>query len=113
MIEQSVIGKDGIRGYIDAILLRLVAERDRYGYEMYKEVIARSDGEYELKEPSLYSAIRRLEAAGFIRAYWGEESQGGRRKYYAITDSGREQESKARSDWVVARRILDRLIGES
>ncbi len=113
MKDNNTTGKDSIRGYIDMIILCLIAERDRYGYEIYKEVITRSEGEWELKEPSLYSAIRRLEGAGLIRAYWGEESQGGRRKYYAITDTGREQESRARVDWKAAKRILDRLIGEA
>ena len=109
--ENNTIGKDIIRGHIDTIVLRLLAEQDRYGYEVYKEVLARSGGEYELKEPSLYSAFRRLEAQGYIRAYWGEESQGGRRKYYAITDTGREYCVKSREAWLLAKRILDKLIG--
>ena len=113
MKDNNTTGKDSIRGYIDMIILCLIAERDRYGYEIYKEVITRSEGEWELKEPSLYSAIRRLEGAGLIRAYWGEESQGGRRKYYAITDTGREQETRSRDEWKAAKRILDRLIGEA
>ncbi len=113
MKDTNIVGKDSIRGYIDMIILCLVAERDRYGYEIYKEVITRSEGELELKEPSLYSAIRRLEGAGYIRAYWGEESQGGRRKYYAITDTGRAQEARSRGEWKAAKRILDKLIGEA
>lgn len=113
MKDTNIVGKDSIRGYIDMIILCLVAERDRYGYEIYKEVLTRSEGEWELKEPSLYSAIRRLEGAGYIRAYWGEESQGGRRKYYAITDTGRGQEALSREEWKAAQRILNRLIGEA
>jgi len=101
-----------IRGHIDTIVLRLLAERDRYGYEIYKEVLARSGGEYELKEPSLYSAFRRLEAQGHITAYWGEESQGGRRKYYAITESGQGLLARSRGEWRSVKRILDKLIGD-
>jgi DNA-binding PadR family transcriptional regulator len=113
MSEEIIgIGKDIIRGHIDTIVLRLLSEQDRYGYEVYKEVLARSSGEYELKEPSLYSAFRRLEAQGYVRAYWGEESQGGRRKYYAITETGREYCAKSRADWQGVKRILDKLIGE-
>jgi PadR family transcriptional regulator PadR len=113
MSEQAnTIGKDLIRGHIDSIVLTLLTEQDRYGYEVYKEVLSRSGGEYELKEPSLYSAFRRLEGQGYIRAYWGEESQGGRRKYYAITDTGRDYSARIRAEWALARRILDKLIGE-
>ena len=110
--ETNGIGKDIIRGHIDTIVLRLLTEQDRYGYEVYKEVLARSGGAYELKEPSLYTAFRRLEGQGHIKAYWGEESQGGRRKYYAITETGREYCMRSRSEWLTIRKILDTLIGE-
>lgn len=114
MSEQTpAIGKDIIRGHIDTIVLTLLAEQDRYGYEVYKEVLARSGGEYELKEPSLYSAFRRLEGEGYISAYWGEESQGGRRKYYAITDIGRAYCEQARREWKTVKKILNKLIGEN
>ena len=111
-MNDDTIGKEIIRGHIDAIVLKLLSERDRYGYEVYKEVITRSQGMYELKEPSLYSAFRRLESQGHIRGYWGEESQGGRRKYYAITESGRDLCGRSRTEWKTAKHILDLLIGE-
>jgi len=111
--DTNGIGKDIIRGHIDTIVLRLLTEQDRYGYEVYKEVLARSGGAYELKEPSLYSAFRRLETQGYLRAYWGEESQGGRRKYYAISDTGREYYNRSRDEWQTIKKILDTLIGEN
>jgi len=111
--KNDTIGSDIIRGHIDTIVLTLLAEKDRYGYEVYKEVLTRSEGAYELKEPSLYSAFRRLEGQGYIRAYWGEETQGGRRKYYAITDTGRDYCAQLRAEWQVAKRILDTILGEN
>lgn len=110
--QTTAIGKDIIRGHIDTIVLTLLSEQDRYGFEVYKEVLARSGGEYELKEPSLYSAFRRLEGSGYISAYWGEESQGGRRKYYAITETGREYCARAKMEWKAVKKILDKLIGD-
>ena len=77
MKDQTVtIGKDIIRGHIDTIVLTLLSEQDRYGFEVYKEVLARSGGEYELKEPSLYSAFRRLEGEGHISALLGRRKSG-------------------------------------
>lgn len=111
--KDESISKDIIRGHIDAILLTLLAEKDRYGYEVFREVLTRSGGEYELKEPSLYAAFRRMETQELIRAYWGEESQGGRRKYYAITGTGRERLAESLEDWRTAKRIIDKLTGES
>lgn len=110
-MNEETIGKDIIRGHIDTIVLRLLAEQDRYGYEVYKEVLARSNGAYELKEPSLYSAFRRLESQNFIKPYWGEESQGGRRKYYTITEIGREYFIRSCAAWQSMKTILDLLLG--
>lgn len=109
MPEQS-INSDLIRGHIDAILLRVLLDGDSYGYEIMKAVSAGSGGEYELKEPSLYTSLKRLEKLGHIRSYWGDESQGGRRKYYHVTDGGKAAFEKALSQWLVARKILDRLL---
>lgn len=111
-MSEENIGKEIIRGHIDGIVLSLLADRDRYGYDLYKEVLARTDGDYELKEPSLYSAFRRLESQGLVSSYWGGETQGGRRKYYALTPEGRDSLTRLRSDWAFARRIINKLIGE-
>ncbi len=94
------------------IVLSLLGEGDRYGFEIYKEVLSRSDDRYELKEPSLYSAFRRLEKQGHIKGYWGEESQGGRRKYYMITAEGRLLAEKLKEEWERAKNILDMIIEE-
>ena len=79
------ISSDLIRGHIDTIILRVLMDEDNYGYEIIKAIRLLSDGQYELKEPSLYTSLKRLEKQGLIESYWGDESQGGRRKYYRIT----------------------------
>ncbi len=110
MTVETPISSDLIRGHIDTIVLGLLNGQDRYGYEICKEVGRLSDGEYELKEPTLYSAFRRMEAAGFISSYWGEGSQGGRRKYYRLSDAGRETYRRNLEDWKRARTLIDRLV---
>lgn len=107
---ETPISSDLIRGHIDTIVLGLLSAEDRYGYDLCKQVAILSDSEYELKEPTLYSAARRLEAQGLIRSYWGEESQGGRRKYYAITGQGRLAYQRNLADWKRARSLIDRLV---
>ena len=79
---------DILRGYTDAIILRQLARGDSYGYQINKNVSALSGGAFELKEATLYTAFRRLEGAGLIRSYWGDEMSGARRRYYAITPDG-------------------------
>lgn len=60
MPEQN-INSDLIRGHIDTIILKILKERDNYGYEIMKAVSVNSGNEYELKEPSLYTSLKRLE----------------------------------------------------
>lgn len=106
----GMISTDLIRGHTDTIILNILRQGDSYGYEIYKKIIELSGNQYELKEATLYTAYRRLEQEGLIVSYWGDESQGGRRKYYRITDKGRERYEKNRQDWDFAKEVLERLI---
>ena len=104
------VSSDLIRGHIDTMILRVLSESDNYGYEIIKAISANCQGAYELKEPSLYTSLKRLETGKFIKSYWGDESQGGRRKYYKITQAGQTAYEKAVEEWRIARDIIDRLI---
>jgi len=112
--NKSVISADLIRGHINTIILRTLYERDKYGYEIIEEIEAKSHGQYTLKQPTLYSALKRLESQGYINAYWktDEVSNGGRRKYYTLTDSGREITEKNQAEWEYSRTVIDSLISE-
>lgn len=81
--------KEMLKGYIDVILLSLLFEQDLYGYELAKKVKEQSDSAFEMKEGTLYLALKRLEQNGLLESYWGDEGTGGRRKYYRILDSGK------------------------
>lgn len=111
---KSAISADLIRGHINTIILRTLYERDKYGYEIIEEIETRSHGQYSLKQPTLYSALKRLESQGYINAYWktDEVSQGGRRKYYTLTDSGREIAEKNQAEWEYSRTVIDSLISD-
>ena len=109
MVETRITS-DLLRGHTDTMILRLLIEADRYGYEIVKQIAERSGGEYELKEATMYSSVRRLEADGDIEWYWGDESQGGRRKYFRITAKGRATYAGNKSNWDYAKRVLDELL---
>lgn len=112
--NKSGISSDLIRGHINTIILRTLYERDKYGYEIIEEIENKSHGQYTLKQPTLYSALKRLESQGYINAYWktDEVSGGGRRKYYTLTDSGREITEKNQSEWEYSRTVIDSLISD-
>lgn len=109
-MADSKMSSDLLRGHTDTIILKLLLNGDKYGYEISKLIHSASDGEYELKEATMYSSLKRLEQEGCITFYWGDETQGGRRKYYRITDKGRETYASNRSNWEFAKRILEKLI---
>src|SRR5690554_6897305 len=106
----DTISTDLIRGHTSAIILNVLRQGDSYGYQIYKKIIELSGNQYELKEATLYSAFRRLEQEDYIVSYWGDETQGARRKYYRITGKGREFYEQSKKEWNYAKDILDKLI---
>ncbi|NLI92779.1 MAG: helix-turn-helix transcriptional regulator [Peptococcaceae bacterium] len=104
------ISSDLLRGHTDTIILKLLLNGDKYGYEISKLIASGSNGEYELKEATMYSSLKRLEHEGNITSYWGDETQGGRRKYYQITDQGKKTYLKNKKNWEYAKKILDNLL---
>lgn len=104
------ISTDLIRGHTATIILNILRQGDSYGYEIYKKIIDLSEQQYELKEATLYTAFRRMEKEGYIVSYWGDETQGGRRKYYRMTSEGKRFYEQSRTDWEFAREVLNQLI---
>lgn len=109
-MNDKKLSSDLLRGHTDTIILRLLTSGDKYGYEITKLVHERSLHLYELHEATMYSSLKRLENEGHITSYWGDETQGGRRKYYSITESGRELYRTNKKNWDYARQILNDLL---
>ena len=109
MIDKK-LSSDLLRGHTDTIILKLLTTGDKYGYEITKLVYEHSQQLYELKEATMYSSLKRMESDGHITSYWGDETQGGRRKYYQITDSGRVVYAVNKQNWNYAKQILDELL---
>jgi len=109
MIDKN-ISSDLLRGHADTIILGMLVDGDKYGYEITKLVHERSGKLYELKEATMYSSLKRLEKDAHITSYWGDETQGGRRKYYRITASGRDLYKSNKQSWDYAKQILEKLL---
>ena len=90
------IDKGWMAGSTAMLLLRLLEERDRYGYQMIEELRRRSDHTFDLKAGTLYPLLHGLEEKGWITSYQGEG--GGRtRKYYHLTEKGRRELKEKRA----------------
>jgi PadR family transcriptional regulator PadR len=109
MIDKK-LSSDLLRGHTDTIILKLLMDGDKYGYEITKLVYEHSNYLYELKEATMYSSLKRLENDKHISSYWGDETQGGRRKYYHISESGRELYEINKQNWDNAKQILKELL---
>lgn len=104
------IAGDLIRGHTDAIILARLLQSDSYGYEINKVISTLSDGRFELKEATLYTAFKRLEELGCITSYWGDSGAGARRRYYTITPAGRETCHRLLDEWAQTKEIMDKLL---
>ncbi len=109
MVETRITS-DLLRGHTDTMILKLLMGGDKYGYEISKLIQTNSNGAYELKEATMYSSLKRMENEGCIISYWGDETQGGRRRYYQITGKGKETYFENKKNWEYAKDILDQLL---
>ena len=102
-----MISSDIIRGHLDAVILRLIMEKDRYGYEISKEISNRTDNQFGIKEATLYAVFQRLEKKELIQSYKGEETHGGARKYYTITTLGKAYYAEKVKEWKITKKVID------
>lgn len=100
-----------MKGSTSLILLQLLVEKDMYGYEIVKEMESRSDYVLQIKEGTLYPALHKLEKQQYIESYWQEPDKGPARKYYQITESGKEILHEKTSEWKNFVRVIDKVMG--
>lgn len=105
-----MINSDIIRGHLDTIILRLICEKDRYGYEISREISSRTGERFQVKEATLYAVFQRLEKRGLIRSYEGGVSFGSKRRYYAITTKGVASLHSGTAEWREIKEIIDTLL---
>jgi len=91
---------DLLRGNTETLLLFLVDELEStYGYCLIKEIERRSQGFFQFKEGTVYPALHKLENEGLIQGQWQEMPSGQERRYYRITEKGKEALRKKIAMW--------------
>lgn len=95
------------KGVLNLCVLALVAERDRYGYELVQAI----SNKVTISEGAVYPLLRRLTKEGLFTTYLVESDEGPPRKYYAITPQGMMHLSELRSEWDVFITGVNDLIG--
>jgi len=113
MNYEPKLSSDLLRGHTETIILANLHKGDAYGLEIHNAILQKTNKLYELKEPTLYSSCKRLERDGCINSYWGNETQGARRKYYHLTEKGKETYRQNIKDWEFTRKILEDLMKQT
>ena len=97
-------------GSLSMMLLKLVAEEDRYGYQMIEALRMRSDDTFVLKAGTLYPLLRGLEEKGYLVSYEQEAENGRMRKYYSITLEGQKQLEAKTTEWKAFSKAVERVM---
>ena len=108
-MENKAISSDLIRGHVDTIILHTLLDGDKFPQQISELITKKSDGKYEINQATLYSSLKRLETLKFVQAYW-HDTIGGRRKYFRLTESGKETVNANLSNWSYSRSIIDKLM---
>ena len=76
---------------INKVILKSLETGDKYGLEIIKDIADFTNGKVNVKQPTLYSALRRMEKKGYITSFWQDSALGGRRHYYSLTNAGKDE----------------------
>lgn len=88
-----------LKGSISLMILKLLSERDMYGYQIIQETARRSEDVFQFKEGTLYPALHQLHRRGYLRSDWRMGDNGRERKYYGLTAKGRKIAQESQRNW--------------
>lgn len=104
-----MISGDIIRGYVDIMILYLLLDEPCYAYALSKRIRQQTQEKYILKETTLYSALNRLEKAGYVTSFT-DDSSGKRRTYYRINASGNDYYQAKTREWALTKDVMERFV---
>lgn len=88
------------KGVLDMLIMKLLAQEEKYGYQLIQELKQKSGGRIALKEGTLYPALYRMEEEGWIKSRWSEANDKEvAKKYYGITKEGQQALEEIFSIW--------------
>lgn len=100
-----------VGGSMTLLVLSLLQEADRYGYDIIRELDARSDHTFAMQEGTLYPVLHKLESKGYVTSYMAQSEAGRKRKYYRITKKGLGQLREEKQEWDRYARSVRQVVG--
>jgi len=98
-MSSKVFDREVRKGSAETLILALLEERQRHGYEIGKLIDTRSNGAITFQVASLYPMLYRLEKRGLIQGRWVEKAGERRRRFYKLTAEGKNTLKRQRSFW--------------
>ena len=106
MIDKEPARLDLLRGTLDLLILRTLIAGPSHGHAIAKHIQRTSEELLQVETGSLYPALHRLEAKGWIAASWEHSDKGKRARYYRLTAMGRKQLASEQSKWQAFSRAM-------
>jgi len=97
--DRTGIERELKRGSLELIVLHLLEAGEGYGYEIVTKLTTQSNGALGVTDGTLYPVLYRLERAGSVAVRWETPERGVPRKYYRLTDSGRDELARLKQEW--------------
>ena len=111
-MSKTAIG-EAKKGSTEILILALVEDESRHGYEIAKQIEARSQGTLTFTLASLYATLYRMEERGWIKGRWIEKPGERRRCFYRLTQEGRRQLAEQRETWAAFIDTIKSVMGPS
>lgn len=108
--ERRGIERELKRGSLELIVLHLLAPGEAYGYEIVSKLTAETNGALEVTDGTLYPVLYRLERAAFVSVRWETPDRGVPRKYYRLTESGRDELERLTHEWTTFAKAMTKLL---
>ncbi len=105
--------KDLVGASTAVLVLGVLRRGSSYGYDIVRQVNELAEGQFTWQEGTVYPVLHKLEREGLVRSRWQEADSGRKRKYYAITPSGRGALGEGTRQWELFYRMVTRLAGAS
>ena len=99
------------RGSAELLILALLEDRERHGYDIGKQIDERSEGAISFHVTSLYPTLHRLQSKGMIEGRWVDKDGQRRRRYYRLTPGGRGTLVRQRSIWQTFAKAINKVAG--
>ena len=104
-------GGEVIKGTLDMLVLEVLQREPMHGWGITEVIERRSDGLLSINQGSLYPALYRLVARGWVSSEWRMTENNRRARYYVLTRSGRKQLASERAQWEKLSRGVNLILG--